>query len=93
MASLLSAVAVTVTTGATRIFSSNNDAQYRAVQSGASTLYIGGAGVTTAQGYILTANTSIFFVAGDDRDSGMVAGEIWGMVTTGTNTTRTLEAQ
>ena len=93
MASLIYTAAVTVTTGATRILSSNKDAEYRAVVNGAAILYVGNSGVTTASGYTMAASTVLQWAGGDDRHSGMFSGELWGMVTTGTLVVRTMEAQ
>lgn len=83
----------TVTTGATKLFSSNLDAEVRGIAPGAGTLYIGNAGVTTTTGFPLTASVPLFFQGGDDRHSGLPNGEIWGIVTTGTLAVRTTEVQ
>lgn len=85
--------ATTVTTGATKLFSSNLDAEMRGIAPGAGVLYIGGAGVTTANGFPLTASSPVFWQGGDDRHSGVPNGEIWGIVTTATLAVRTTEVQ
>ena len=93
MARILTSAAVTVTTGATRLLASNQDAEYRAIGNGNATLYIGGAGVATASGFIMAANAVMTFQGADYLHSGLPNGEIWGIVTTGTLSVRTLEAQ
>lgn len=81
----------TVTTGATKLFSANLDAELRSIAPGAATLFIGNAGVTTTAGLPLTASVPVFWQGGDDRHSGVPNGDIWGIVTTGTLAVRTAE--
>ncbi len=50
-------------------------------------------GTATASPYTMVANAVLNFAGGDDRHSGMYSGALWGRVTTGTLTVRTLEAQ
>lgn len=83
--------ATTVTTGATKIFASNVDVEMRAISAGAGTLFIGGPGVTTTNGIVMAASSTVFFSGGDDRHSGVPNGDIYGIVTTGTNACRTSE--
>lgn len=81
----------TVTTGATKLFSANLDAEMRGISPGAGVLYIGNAAVTTGTGFPLTASSPVFWQGGDDRHSGVPNGEIYGIVTTGTLAVRTAE--
>lgn len=81
--------AVSVTTSATRLDTgAANNPQGSAIgvyNNGASTVYLGGSGVTTATGFPLAAGTSLSV---DLKESGDV---LYGIVVSGTVEVRTLE--
>lgn len=80
-----------VTTGATLILSQNQDAQGRYIRNGAAPTFIGKAGVTTTTGYLLPASVEFAMFAGSDVSRGVYCGDVWAIVTTGSQTVYTAE--
>ena len=92
--SFLATGATTVTTGATKIYSTNEDAEMRAINNGGTnTLFIGNSGVTSANGFPIAPAGTLQMTAGDFTHAGVYNGEMWAVVTTGTNAVRTMESQ
>ena len=84
MSSNLSVTVASVTAGAAKLLSSNNDSASALIQP-AGIIFVGGSGVTTTTGYRLLANTDFSLGrAGDLSSRSIYTGDLYAIATTTT---------